>query len=126
MALNLSRSCFGIVEKKAEPSKRTQLILERVNKVNLKKSTEMIRERGKKLALKGLKGGLVGAGAMAANGITAGATGTALGALTTTGLGGLIAGTSAGAAIVSSVPVIAGFGAACLVGSAISELVKKE
>ena len=90
--------------------------LGKVNKVNLVKTTEMISKRGKKLAMKGLKGGLVGAGA----------TGSALGTLATTGLGGIVAGTSAGAAIVSAAPVVAGFGAACLVGSAISELIQKE
>ena len=136
MALNLGRKNIIVEEKKIEQSKRNFFVtkmrdkatesLERVSKVNLMKSTEMIRERGKKLAMRGLKGGLVGAGAMAANGVVAGATGNALGALATTGLGGIVVGTSAGAAIVTAVPVVAGFGAACLVGSAISELVQKE
>lgn len=136
MALNLSRKNFLIDEQKPEPSRRNRIVtrirdkaaegLEKVNKVNLEKTTEMIRERGKKLAKKGLKGGLVGAGAMAANGMVAGATGNAIGVLTATGLGGIVAGTSAGAAIATAVPVVAGFGAACLVGSAISEIMQKE
>lgn len=136
MALNLGRKNIIVEEKKIEQSSRKLFVtkmrdkategLRKVNKVNLEKTTEMIRERGKKLALKGLKGGIVGAGAMAANGMIAGATGNAIGTLTATGLGGIVVGTSAGAAIATAVPVVAGFGAACLVGSAISEFVRKE
>lgn len=129
MAINLRRPqskekktvAFEIAEKK-ELITTKSIVTSGIKKISELDVSEKIKNAG----VKGLKGGLVGSSAMAANGMIAGATGKAIGVLTATGLGGVVAGTSVGAAIVSAVPVIAGFGAACLVGSAISELVQKE
>ena len=94
--------------------------------VDVVKGRKNLREAAGDVAKAGAKGGVVGAGAAAVSGVVAGATGSAVGALTATGIGGVIAATGAGAVALTAAPVVVGFGAACVAGSAISGLIDKK
>lgn len=100
---------FELVRKK----ERRDLLLEKAGDV-----TKTVADAAKK----GLKGGVAGAGAAATKGVVTGATTAAIGKLAATGIGGVIAGTGAGAAVLSAAPLIAGFSAACIVGTAIKSV----
>lgn len=96
-----------------------------ISAVDVVKGRKNLRDAACDVAKAGAKGGVVGAGAAAVSGVVAGATGSAVGALTATGIGGAIAATGAGAVALTAAPVVVGFGAACVVGSAISGLIDK-
>ncbi len=92
---------------------------------DLVKGRKNIKSTAVDVAKAGAKGGVIGASAAAVNGLTAGITGVAIGKLTATGIGGAIAATGAGAVVLSAAPVVAGFGAACVAGGAISKLINR-
>lgn len=104
---------FELTRKKG----RKDLMLEKAGEV-----TKTVADATKK----GLKGGVVGAGAAATKGVVTGATTAAIGKIAATGIGGVIAGTGAGAAALSALPLIAGFSAACIVGSAIKSVIDEK
>ena len=85
-------------------------------------SADEMKESAKDLAKKGLKGGIVGASAAAVNGVVAGATSSAIGALAAKGICGAMIASGATAAV----PIVAGFSAACVVGNIVSSVVNKE
>lgn len=74
------------------------------------------------VAAAGIKGGVSGAASAAAGSVAAGAVGAGTAALAGTAAGTAIAGTAVGAAAIAAAPVVIGFGAACAVGSLISDL----
>ena len=94
-----------------------------VNLIKPNKALKYVSEKApsaseiKELAKKGLKGGVIGASAAAANGVVAGAATSAVGALAVGGVG---------AAVLSAAPMVAGFSAACIVGNMVSGAINKE
>jgi hypothetical protein len=74
------------------------------------------------VAAAGVKGGAIGAVSAVAGSAAAGVAGTATSVLVATSIGGAVAATGAGALAVAFAPVAIGFGAACLIGSAISSV----
>ena len=68
------------------------------------------------------KGGIVGSATSVAGATVAGLTGSAVSAAVGTSAGAAIAGTAIGATAIAAAPVVAGFAAACAVGSFISSL----
>ena len=120
------RKNLPFILKEKEPTTLRDRFTKKVG--SIKKSVPSASEIGKtasEIAKKGIKGGVIGASAAAVNGVVAGATGSAVGAITATGIGGAIAATGAGAVALSAAPLVAGFGAACIIGSAVSDLVNK-
>ncbi|MBR6012344.1 MAG: hypothetical protein IK062_01005 [Selenomonadaceae bacterium] len=69
-----------------------------------------------------VKGGITGAGSAVAGSVVSGATGAAIGALSSTGVGTALLGTAAGAATAAAAPIVAGFAGACAVASFISSI----
>lgn len=105
---------FKLAEKK-EPSKLAQKAGAVVNLIKSKKMPKIPTTNAvKKVAVKGLKGGIVGASAAAVNGVVAGAATSAVGALA---IGG------ATATVLSVAPMVAGFSAACIVGNIVADIV---
>ncbi len=104
---------FELAEKKG----RRDFLLEKAGEV---------RKTVVDTAKKGLKGGVVGASAAATKGVITGATTVAIGKIAATGIGGVIAGTGAGAAALSAVPLIAGFSAACVAGTVVKSLIDEK
>lgn len=94
--------------------------------VDVVKGIKDLGDAASDVAKAGVKGGIVGASTAAVNGVVAGATGSAVGVLAATGIGGAIAATGAGAVVMSAAPVVVGFGAACVAGSAVSSLIDKK
>ena len=66
------------------------------------------------------KGGFTGATSAVACSVASGATGAAVSAIASTGIGTAIAGTTAGAAVLAAAPLAVGFGAALAIGSFVS------
>ena len=104
---------FELAEKKERSAVR-DLFLKKVGAVG-----KSVSEAAKT----GLKGGLVGASAATANGVITGAATAAVGKLAATGIGGVLAATGAGAVALHAAPLIAGFSAACVVGTAVKSIV---
>lgn len=74
------------------------------------------------VAVAGIKGGIAGAASTVASSVAAGAAGSIVTAATGTAIGGAIAGTAVGGAVVAAAPLVIGFGAACAIGSLISDI----
>lgn len=94
--------------------------------IDIVKGRKNVRAAAVDVAKAGAKGGVAGASSAVVSGVVAGATGSAVGALTATGIGSAVAATGAGAVVLSAAPVVVGFGAACVAGSAISSLIDRK
>lgn len=94
--------------------------------IDIVKGRKNVGDAAVDVAKAGAKGGVVGASAAVASGVVAGATGSAIGVLTATGIGGAVAATGVGAVALSAAPAVAGFGAACVAGSAISSFIDRK